>query len=166
MTPEDLTDALLAARLENRLGPATQAADAWPIDTRAAVLDTVIQRMLDASPEGQVTLYQVGRALMHAQPVPFANQVLAVGGSDALLAEVCWSIQGWADDTSVPLLIALVRSGQSTSVKRQALLTLLFTQDPVVPALIDDLAAGDPSSPEERELVQLARELQQGLPAR
>jgi len=166
VTPEALTDALLAARLENRLGPATQAADACPIDTRDAVLDTVIQRMLDASPEGQVTLYQVSRALVHAQPVPFANRVLAAGGSDALLAEVCWSTQGWAGATSVPLLIALVRSDRSISVKRQALLTLLFTQDPIVPALIDDLAAGDPISPEERELVQLARELQQGLPAR
>lgn len=166
MTPEDLTDALLAARLENQLGPATQAADALPDNIRAAVLDTVIQRMLDASPERQVKLYQVGRALMHAQPVSFANRVLAAGGSDALLAEVCWSTQGWADATSVPLLIALVRSDRSTSVKRQALLTLLFTQDPIVPALIDDLAAGDPISPEERELVQLARELQQGLPAR
>lgn len=166
MTPEDLTDALLAARLKNRLGPATQAADAWPNDTRDAVLDTVIHRMLDASPEGQVTLYQVGRALVHAQPVSFANRVLAAGGSDALLTEVCWSTQGWADATSVPLLIALVRSDRSTSVKREALLTLLFTQDATLPALIDDLAAGDPISLEERELVQLARELQQGLPAR
>lgn len=166
MTPDALTDGLLAARLENRLGPAIQTADTWPDTIRTAVLDTVIQRLPTTDTETQVMLYQVGRALAHAQPLPFANRVLTTGGPDALLAEVCWSTQGWADATSVPLLVALVRSDRTVPVKRQALLILLFTQDAIVPSLIDDQAARIPASPEERELVEFARELQQGLPAR
>lgn len=166
MTPDALTDGLLAARLENRLGPAIQTADTWPDTIRTAVLDTVIQRLPTTDTETQVMLYQVGRALTHDQPVPFANRVLTTGASDALLAEVCWSIEGWADATSVPLLVTLIFSNWSTSVKRQALLTLLFTQDAIVPSLIDDLAARIPASPEEQGLVEFARELQQGLPAR
>lgn len=161
MTPDTLTDNLLAARQENQLGPAIQAAEAWPDDIRAAVLDTVINRLPVKDADEQVALYQVGRALAHAEPAPFANRVLIAGGSDALLAEVCWSIQGWADATSVPLLMSLVRSGRTTPVIRQALLALLFTRHVDVPGILAEVAAQPPTSPEERELIELAQELQQ-----
>lgn len=105
-------------------------------------------------------LYQVGRGIVLERPAPFANRVLAAGGPDALLAEVCWSIEGWADTASVPLLVDLVRSERSVSVRRQALLALLLTQDGCVPAVLAEVAAWTPTSPEEQELVEFVRELQ------
>lgn len=160
MTPKTLVETLLTARLSNRLGQYTKDIEAWSHETRTQVLDTIFDRLWIAEPELQVMLYQVGRGIVHERPAPFANRVLTVGGSDALLAEVCWSIEGWADAASVPLLVNLVRSERSLLVRRQALLALLFTQDACVPAVLAEVAAWTPTSPEEQELVEFVRELQ------
>lgn len=160
MTSETLVNTLLAARLENRLGEHVPIMETWSDETRADVLDTVFERLWIVDSEQQVMLYQVGRAVASERPAPFANRVLAVGGPDELLVEVCWSVDGWADSASVPLLVDLVRSDRSIAVKRQALMTLLQTRNACVPAIMSEVAAWAPASPEEQELVAFIRELQ------
>ncbi|MDR6221555.1 hypothetical protein [Deinococcus soli (ex Cha et al. 2016)] len=160
MTDDALVDVLLMARQENRLGWFTATMDAWSDKTRAGVLAAVFGRLSTAEPELQIMLYQVGRTVVAERPAPFANRVLAAGGPDALLTEVCWSIDGWADAASVPLLMALVRSDRGIGVKRHALLTLLQTRDAGVPSMLAEVAAWKLDSPEGKELVTFVRELQ------
>lgn len=160
MTSETFVDTLLAARLENRLGWHVPIMDTWSDETRADVLDTVFERLWSIDSEEQVMLYQVGRAVASDRPAPFANRVLAAGGPDELLLEVCWSVDGWADSASVPLLVDLVRSDRSIAVKRQALMTLLLTRHTCVPAVMSEVADWAPVSLEEQEFVAFIHELE------
>ncbi|MFB9995373.1 hypothetical protein ACFFLM_25865 [Deinococcus oregonensis] len=132
----------------------------WSDETRADVLNVVFERLWIVDSAWQVMLYQVGRAVAFERPAPFANRVLAAATSDELLVEVCWSVEGWADSDSVPLLVDLVRSDRSIAVKRQALMTLLHTQHACVPAILSEVAAWVPAPPQEQELVAFIHKLQ------
>ncbi len=154
-----LVETLLAARWANRLGDYTGPMATWSDERRAGVLNIGFERLRTVDPDQQVLLYQVGRAVAAERPVPFANRVLAEGGSDALLAEVCWSVNGWAGTSTVPLMLDLVRSERSIAVKRQALLTLIFTRDACVPALLAEVVTWAPDSPETQELLAFVRSL-------
>jgi hypothetical protein len=160
MTSGTLVNTLLAARLENQLGWHGAMMNTWSDETRTDVLNTVFERLRTVHSKWQVMLYQVGRAVAFERPARFANRVLAAGGSDELLVEVCWSVEGWTDSDSVPLLVDLVRSDRSVAVKRQALMTLLHTQHACVPAILSEVAAWVPASPQEQELVAFIHELQ------